>query len=214
MSKKVFHGIIVSNYMEPLTIVIALLLMSCGLAVLFYLLRIVFPLCFGWINLSKDGIQFRRAVKRVEKADQLIEQKQFEAAIIQLRKAIYLGFQVSRPKLSAFRDHHQNIMSRCLIIAEELGGKIENIASVERLTIERGELQELLVKAKQAHIGLADRRKAAGKQTPSWTKADYNRRVNEISAQLEKNTLALKGEFEKLFASLKKGSNSESIVYH
>ena len=107
----------------------------------------------------------------------------------------------------------QNILSRCLIIAEDSGGRTDNIASVEKLIIERAEIQFLLLKTKEVYRNISTRRGQAGKDLPQWGKADFERRFSDIKNELLRNARDLEKEFEQLFEAIRSQRPSD-IIYH
>jgi hypothetical protein len=157
--------------------------------------------------------KLRKAAARVEKADALIADHKCQEALKQLRKAVVLDVLSTEERVQAIKEHHQNFLSRCLLLAEEMNSRAENIAEVERLFIERSELQMLLCRANESFTSLQNRREQAGKNVPSWSKTDFEQRIKDIRKELQRNETALSEALKKLYAALAQPV-SENIVYH
>ena len=158
----------------------------------------------------------RKEEKILAKVDQLLEANKTTEALKQLRKAIVLDPRLSESTLTRLKDHHQNILSRCLIIADETGSNAENIADVEHLLMQRIELQQLLLQAKESFSKLKHRREKAGKNIPSWGKSDFDQRIKQIEEELKKNHEDTVVSVDKLFSNLSnpKPDKEDDIVYH
>ena len=199
--------------MEFLEFSVAILLGSFGAALLFFLLFCLFrPFLSSFLN-SKNTLKLKKVMGRLERADELIEEGQWESALNELRRAVLFDYLGSHVLIDATKEHHQNILSRCLIVSEELGGRLENIAEVERLFLERAELHHLLMKTRDAFQKLEAKRSQAGKKTADWTKGDFDRRVQEIRSAIEQNEVSLELSLEQLFSSAST-SDKENITIH
>ena len=200
--------------MQPFVdFIIALFLAGIGCLLVGYLLWVLVFALAHFRNKGAGSIQYRRATKRVEVADKLMTENRHPEALQELRKAVLLGVFYNPNLIEALKEHHQNILSRCLIISEESNSRIENIADVERLFLERTELLSLLSTAQESFGRITKRREMAGKSTPDWSKKDYKKRIGEIKKQLLDNQKKLREELKSLFV-LKKASVEDSVTYH
>jgi len=196
------------------TLFTAAFLATLGISVISYL---------GWAMLGpvveslrgrKDHRKFERVAEKIVEADSLIADGQLLDAIRVLREAPLLDIFERAEMIELVREHHQNILSRCVVIAEELQTRSENIAEVERLILERTELQTLYLRAAESYSSLRNRREKAGKDIPDWSKSDFEQRLSEIQNELEKNHLALASAFQTLFSSIERSRRDGDIVYH
>ena len=194
-------------------LVIALVLGAIALGILWMLGAMLVGPALALAGGSKGSWKLRRATNRIARVDQLIEENKAVEAIKELRRCVYLRSESTTALVARAKEHHQNILSRCLVIAEELGSRAENIAEVERLFIERTELQVLLVKASERFNRVTDKREKEGRKMPDWGKADYKGKIQEIKKELARNQSTLQAELKKLFQSIATPSD-EQIVYH
>ena len=115
--------------------------------------------------------------------------------------------------ISLIREHHQNVLSRCVLIAEALESRPEHLAEVEQYFLERSELLDLLLRAKDSYQSIRSRRAKEGKTVPTWSRTDYESRIKQIESELEANLNNLKRSLSDLFGALS-SSNGQPIVYH
>ena len=193
--------------------IIALFLLGLAIALLIGLSWMMMNPLLGGLRGKKGSSKIRKYSARLTKVDELIEGKKPEEALKLLRKAIVLDTTLNEGAIRKLKEHHQNVLSRCLVLAEELGSRAENIAEVEHLLMQRVELQSLLQKASESFQNLKFRREKAGKNLPSWSKTDFEKRIKEIQEEMKKNETETNEAIERLFTSL--GSPStDNIVYH
>ncbi len=192
---------------------IAVLLASFGVATIAVILWLVFgavaPLFFGFA----ENYRIKAMIKSLEGIDALIASSNWNEVLKELPKAMIFIASSSKRYILVVRDHNQNLLSRCLIVSEEIATRADNIAAVEALFMERSELQVLHLKAKEAFARIQDRREQMGKDVPQWTRDDYQKKVRDIERELEKNLTQLKGELDKFFGALK-SIPREGVTYH
>ena len=168
----------------------------------------------GSLQGRKDTKKFRRAAEKIVEADNSITEGQFPEALKILRSAPLFDIFENPEIIELVREHHQNILSRCVLIAEELQTRPEGLADVERLVLERTELQTLYSRAADSYSSLRNRREKAGKEIPSWSRSDFEKRITDIQSELEKNRLLLTAAFQTLFTSIENSRRDGDIVYH
>lgn len=193
--------------------IIALFLLGIGLAVLIGLTWVMMQPLLGGVRSRKGSSKIGRVRSRLDRVDSLISEQKPEEALRQLRKTVLLDAGLSETVLPKLKEHHQNVLSRCLVIAEEINSRAENIAEVEHLLMQRIELQYLLLRADQSYQKLKFRREKAGKDLPSWSKSDFEKRMKEIQGELRKNEREANDALQRLFESLASPSQ-DNIVYH
>ncbi len=192
---------------------LAVILGLVGLSLTVGLFYVLLSPVLGRLRVNRDLIRFKRALEQIESADQLIEEKRFQDAVNTLRSAVLYDLFRTRDMILSFREHYQNILSRCLVISEDSGGRAPNLGTVERLFGERAELLSLLQKARDAFERLIERRGNVGKPTPSWTKDDYQKRISEITEELKVNRIQLERELEQLFEAIKSPISSNVTIH-
>ena len=199
--------------MGPVDFVVMFLLALCGVGLLLYLLwTIFFPLSLLFRG-RPGSVRLARASRCVKSTDQLIEAKHFDLAIRELRRSLLVDVTGTEKLLRELKDHHQNILSRCIVIAEQLGGHLDTLPDVEKLLIERTQLLSLLESTHHAFHNVTEKRTRAGKALPAWSKEEYKNRAAQVKSELRRNLRELEAAYEKLFSSIttKEGT---PIVYH
>ncbi len=196
------------------SLVIAVFLGFFGALVLVYLLWMLLGPTVRTLRGRKDSQRFRRSAEKIVEADAYIAEKRYPEALRCLRQALIFDIFETLKLAELVREHHQNLLSRCVLIAEELQTQTEDLAEVERLMMERSELQVLFVRAMESYSSLKNRRQRAGKEIPHWSKSDFELRIKEIRGELHKNREGLQVHLTKLFASIESGRKDGDIVYH
>ncbi len=199
--------------MDLLSLIIASVLCLSGIFLLGLLIWLVCAPLFKSLAGRKDLQRMRRSSERIEAADRLIAERRFAEAVKLLRGAPVLEIYENLALLEPVRDNHQNILSRCVQISEETGCRAESLAEVEQLFNQRDELQSLYLRAKESFRNLKAKREREGKSTPTWSRSDFDERVNDIKSELIANGKSLQQELEKLFAALE-SARAEPIFYH
>ena len=199
--------------MDLLSIIIASVLGVGGIFLLGLLLWLMFAPLLKSVAGRKDAMRMNRSADRIAAADRLIAERKYPDAIKLLRGAPVLEIYENIALLEPVRDLHQNILSRCVQISEEVGSRAENLAEVEQLFNQRDELQSLYLRAKESFRNLKAKREREGKETPTWSKSDFDERVNDIKSELIANGKSLQQDLEKLFSALE-SARAEPIVYH
>lgn len=192
---------------------IALFIGGIGLFLVGYLLWQLCGPLFGWLSSSRDLFRLRKALVRVNKADEYIRDGKLDLALRELERSFVLHVTNSRELINSVREHNQTILSRCLVVAEGLGGTFQNLPHLERLLLERAEIQLVSLKTVEAFRNIASKRGRAGKELPSWGKTDYQRRSQEIRRELEKNHKALEQAFQEFFLSIRTPVR-HNVTYH
>lgn len=199
--------------MSHLHYTFALVLGSLGAALALYLITLPFRAVLREMVGTKDFMRFRRSLQRLKRFDELVEMERWPEAVRELERAVVLDALSSRQLISSIKEHHQNLLSRALQVAEHHSARAESLAEVEQLFIERSELQVLYLKANDAFRRIQDRREEVGKPLPKWSQGDYLKRIREVSMELSANKSALQHLLAKLFQEIQTPKRDE-IIYH
>jgi hypothetical protein len=192
---------------------IALILGSFGAALAFALCFILFRGVSRGFFGTRDFLKFRKSLVRLKKFDELVELEKWGEAVKELERGVVFDALSSRQLVASIKEHHQNLLSRALQVAEHYSARAESIATVERLFLERAELQMLTIKANDAYQRIQEKRNDAGKDLPKWSQADYLRKIKEVNDQLDINKDELQRELAALFEEIQTPKKDE-IVYH
>ena len=157
----------------------------------------------------------RKYGKILSQTDAAIQDNDWDKAIKILAKAVAASpAPASREAAEQLRDYQQNILSRCLILSEHANARIENIATVERLIVERGDLLILSIKSKDTYGRVHSKRAQKGKNIPAWSKNEFKQKTADVKRQLKENDAELKKEWKSLFSSLREQLKKGSVTYH
>ena len=162
---------------------------------------------------SRQILRLKRAAARLKNADKLIDSHNYAQAVAELKRGVLMDSSFPSSLLGSVRDHHQNLLSRCVTIAEEMNSRPATLPDVERLFLERIELQSLQNKAAAAYDKLKTRRQSAGKELPNWSQSDFSGRLQEIAKELEKNTADLDKSLRELFVEIVAPAH-DSVTIH
>ncbi len=169
---------------------------------------------FKMFKEKNESNKINTLIAKINIVDELLAQKKPILALKVLKNSAYLETIYKAELLELIKEHHQNILSRSLIIAEELNTRADNLATVEYLFQEQVELQKLFLKAFESYNNLTNRRENSGKIIPQWTKDDYEKRLLEIQEELNKCKSSLRKNLEDLFKSLELNPSDNNITYH
>ena len=195
---------------EFLTAIVLLCIAVCIFSALVYQLAGPFLHLFRG---GTDNAKLKRARGKLEQVDALLSNHRPLEALKLLKKAVYFDEIGAYKHISAIKEHHQNFLSRCLIIAEELDRRPRNIAEIEQLFLERSELQILQIRVTESYQNIRFRREKAGKGVPDWSKADFEQRLKQIKEELGRNKNSLTEELNELFKALGTQQSSDQL-YH
>ena len=106
---------------------IALILFGLALAMLIGLSWLLMNPLLSSMRGRKGTSTHRKFVARLGRVDALISEQKPAEALKQLRKAIVRDSALNESAIRKLKEHHQNVLSRCLILAEETGSRAENL---------------------------------------------------------------------------------------
>jgi hypothetical protein len=199
--------------MNILLITIATILLLVGSSMTLFLAWVLYAQSAQMLFGGRLVFRAKQAQKKLDLIDRLLADRDFERAIVELRKAPWIDIPSSHESVRAAREHNQNILSRALILCEDLGGRAENIAHVEQLFIQLSEAHLLYLKSNEAFGKIKTRRQRAGKNTPDWGKTDFSSRLSEVKHEIAKISDELRSSLDVMFNSIKTpvGTN---VTYH
>ncbi|MBL7662424.1 hypothetical protein JNK13_06705 [bacterium] len=199
--------------MSPAETLIALFLLACGCALCVFFLKLLASSLFKLPGEMAEMAAVKRAYLRLSSADTLLEDNNFTKALQELESAFILNAKSSISSITAAREVNQNILSRCLLIADSSGSRIEELPIVEELLLERAECYASILKEKEKFSQLQSKRESSGKAMPSWGKREYQRKLQELNHFLKVNEGKLSKALAKLFQALRTPNHTE-VTYH
>ncbi|HQH26162.1 MAG TPA: hypothetical protein PLP17_02100 [Oligoflexia bacterium] len=199
--------------MNSLDFLVIFVLGTLGVVFLVYLSALILLPLAEFFRILRSSSHVRSIAGRLKHVDKLIAERKYLDALKALRKSVMAELIIAPAVVESLREHHQNVLSRCLVIAEELNSHPANIAEVERLLTERVELHVLLIRASESYQGLKNRRERSGKSFPLWSKTEFEKRSSQIRSEIKRNSTALEAALDHLFSSVASGAK-DSITYH
>jgi hypothetical protein len=127
-----------------LSTLLAVVLVGLSLALLSYLLRLL----YNAVRFPLDGFlerqRFARAVSRAKRGDELLRAGDVEAALRELRASFYLHPIRNRSLAGTIANHHTGLLSRFISLSADAHGgpvRLLSLAKADRLLEERARLQ-------------------------------------------------------------------------
>lgn len=199
--------------MNVIDYTLSIFVFTTGVVISLFLLRcMLVPVLPLFLEL-RTGFRTKRIASQIAAVDAAIDTKQWKQALALLKESFHMSCANSRQAVYHLREHHQNVLSRCLVVAEEIGSRLENIGDVERLLLQRSELQLLCLKASESFQKLKLQRRKQSKELPDWSKNDFERRVDQVKKEIAENEKELQKALQALFTAIDAYS-ADSIVYH
>ena len=199
--------------MKNIELFISLLLLLFALSILIFLVYSLLRPLLSLFKVFKETSKIKFATQKLQSVEKLLEQDKTAKALEELKKTFILDRFQTEQSIQALSSHHQEVLSKCISAAEQLGGRLENLAKVESMLSERTEMLTLYNKASFSFQNLKNKRLKEGKKIPNWSKDEYKTRVEQIKQELGRNEKSLEEEINKLFMFLNNRSQ-ENIVYH
>jgi len=180
-----------------------------SILIVWFLFRAIMPSLRG----RRDAYRLKKLNSMVEKIDQFMAEGRFQDAAKVIEYAFIYDIPNSRRGVRILREHHQNVLGRMLLIAEEVGVTIENLSEIERLLLEQAEIQSLAIQAQESFERITSRREQAGKDIPKWSKGEFENKKELIREEITRNKKQLEFEISQLLALLLSRSPS-TVTYH
>jgi hypothetical protein len=162
---------------------------------------------------NKTLTRFSTSLKCIEDFDTLLEEGNVDEAISHLRMAPFFDIPSNSQLLTAIKEHHQELLSRYLILSDTLNIRTPNLAKLETLYNERNELLQMLFKSRFNFEVVLGKRKSEGKTIPNWTKVEFEKKEAELKNELKKNFSALRVELHYFFKNLEDAPRGEVLIH-
>lgn len=181
---------------------LGIVLFGCGTALTLLLLSSLWRPVSSLFRKVKSVGSVRNSNKQMVEIDALLDGQDYSKALIVLRQMALANAVYAETQQVFFSRSHQNILSRCLIVADELGITLGNLDTVERQLAVRSELLVLLGRTEEAYDRFLTRRERDRKDAPKWTKDQFLSKINDIKANMDANSKDLTHEWTVLFSTL------------
>ena len=200
-----------------LSLSVACLLGIAGFIMLAWLLAILFEPFKALFDNFRAKSSLNRANRHLARATQFMDKGDYQAAIAELERSFVMSVQSAPAAINKIREHHQSILSRYLVIGEEMqldtAGLTSEIANVEQILLQRSELEMLSHRAKESFQRFVNKQSKVGKAAPKWSQEEYQEKISEIEKNIKENTSALQEALRDLFNQLK-SPTERPVVYH
>ena len=135
-----------------LNALLATLLVFISVALMLYLVGLLFNAASLPLGGLLERQRFARYVARARRCDDLMQRGDVDQALLQLRAAFYLTPVANRGLATAVANHHTGLLSRLIAITSDVQGggvRLLSLAKTDRLLTERSELQRRYFAVKQ-----------------------------------------------------------------
>lgn len=191
--------------MDLTTLIPSLLLAGVGLALLFWLGKIIVRALTGvflgglsvhlWWNLRSKGA-------RLSAIDALINQGQFSHALTLLEQSLILSTGALDPRgMEAIVAHHLGVLSRFGTIADARDIQSGVLPIVEGLLGSRLELWRAVAQARQSANKARSKMDAQGNERP-WVNDEFQRHLRDLNDRLVANKQAVEQQIKELSREL------------
>ncbi len=191
--------------MELTTLIPSLLLAAVGLALLFWLGKIIARALTGvffgglsvqlWWNLRSKGA-------RLSAVDALINDGQFSHALTLLEQSLILSTRALDPReMEAVVAHHLGVLSRFGTIADARDIQSSVLPILEGLLGSRLELWRAVAQARQSANKARSKMDAQGNERP-WVNDEFQRHLRDLSDRLAANKQAIEQQTKELSREL------------
>ncbi len=168
-----------------LSALLATVLVFASVALLLYLVGLLFNAASLPLGGLLERQRFARYVARARRSDLLLQRGEVEQALQQLRAAFYLYAVSNRALATSVANHHTGLLSRLISITADVQGgtvRLLSLAKTDRLLTARSELQRRYFAARQG---------------------GRRERLREIHAQLITNGRDLEAALQQLIAEVR-----------
>jgi len=132
--------------------VLALLLVLGSLALVLFLVSLLFNALHLPLGRTLERRRFGARQERARRGDALLESGDVAGALAEFRRSFYLDTVVSdRTLLATVHNHHTGLLSRLIAVTEEVQGgtvRLMSLAKADRLLNERADLQRRYFRAR------------------------------------------------------------------
>jgi hypothetical protein len=145
-----------------MNLLLALVLGGVAVALLAYIVALVFGAMSSPLGAYFERQKFARRVARARACDQLLQQNKVDEALSLLLDSFYLATVRNRGLSSAVANHHTGLLSRLIALTSDAEGgtvRLLSLAKADRLLAERAALQKRFFAVAQS--GSSERRRDA-----------------------------------------------------
>ncbi|MDD2942747.1 MAG: hypothetical protein PHC51_07260 [bacterium] len=194
-------------------VIISIALALVALGLIGSLLRSFVLSAITLINTGLNLSRYKRLHAQILRIDELLESKDPLSSLALLEVSFILDHKGGREIIAAIRNHHHNLLNRMVVISDMMDLHIENLATLERLLIERSDKQLSLFDAEESLQRFQTMRKQQGKSTPQWGVDEYDSKISELRSALEQNRKLFVLELEIATSGMRQGK-SGGQMYH
>ncbi|HMO17706.1 MAG TPA: hypothetical protein PKA63_05640 [Oligoflexia bacterium] len=162
---------------------------------------------------TKINSKLAQCVKAADEFEAFIASADYEAATRALKEMPFFEIPTSSEFLPVLRTHHQDFLARCVELTELMNARASNICELESLFTERGDLLQLVFKARFSFETLLEKRGGEGKTIPLWTRAEFEKKEEEIREALHLNKNKLEREIDFFVSNLRSTPRGEALIH-
>ena len=176
-------------------LILGCLLLGVGIGVSVYLLVLVASACSQSFGGFFERAAFRRSSTRCAQGDQLLEKGDLAGAVDIFSRAFFLRpIRRDSALLSEIADYHTRLLSRLLVVADEMGkghARLPSLAETDRLLTERLE----------THL-----------EYFSALRKGEDEQAQQLARRLREHETRVRAGLERLISEIR--SSEERVLYH
>ncbi len=166
-------------------------------------------------QLVREQWQLSKRVKLLKQIDGLLLSENHDAALRALGSCFYLGHPSSAKKtIERVKAHNLGSLNRLVSISQKKDLKLEMLSDLEDLFAERSRLIDLFFDSVLLRDKIRDKYRREGKNQGTWNKAEYEKQIQELRADIERNRVELIKDLEVAFQLVLKSEKRGDVIYH
>ena len=187
---------------------------------IFILFRAITPLFgkhVGSLNpfLLAEQKKLSNCFKLVEVVDQQIEAGNYDAALNSIEKSFFFG-NLKFPKnlLENARSHNLSLLGKLLTVSQKKGTRLSDLPELEDLFEERFRLLDLYFNSSTLREKIKEKYKREGREGGSWGGAEFQKQMDDLAVDIEKNRKELVKEIKAILNLIKRDTKDAGVTYH
>ncbi|MCB0321416.1 MAG: hypothetical protein KDD60_10870, partial [Bdellovibrionales bacterium] len=211
------------------SLILPSLLFALGIVVAFWITASLLSpllgtrfLSFSWFSFKhlqqlSEQKKYNKAIEHLTNLQSAVEHGDFPSFPGLVLQALYLDFPIHTPELLAKVSHlHTDFLNAFIQIAHQRNCTVKNLPILEELFSDRSDLLYRALEARVARGRLEKKRSEKGKETPNWTRQEYQKKLDEVLDNLQTNTDSIRKQIDLAYKALSDATAEDSIneTYH
>jgi gas vesicle protein len=193
----------------------ALFFAAVSVALIVFLVRAILSPLLQSSFFKLDNLRLGSKQKLLNHADNLIQQERYLEAAQSLTRAFVLNEHISdRDVIDKVQSLHIGALSRILLVADQRGIQLNNLAEMEELISRRSVLLKAHAEALGTKHRVIQKRKEQKGETPEWAVKEFSNKVQEIKKALKNNTSEIESSLVEILKQLNQEAPPSKVTFH